>query len=460
MINKSEIGRNVRQLLEGYLERGTELEISLRPPDYADVYLDCRYFNTYCIKTKKFLTNIKKEENTESEYQITIRISSNALKEKYMAYEGAELQLPATVYEIKDAFQRARMTADEENYSISECELYGQDISDKLGDSKASLEKLNYLAHVLRRFSRHEHALFRGYMLQKGIDTLTLDDLINITYNLQDCDIYYEIYDDVDLGKFYADNGMLDWLCDVGENVWKYLNYASIGYDIRTKENGIFTEDGYFYNSAEEYVQIYDGTTFPEIFEKDEYIFKLFICPKHEAAETKEKGKWLSLPTSKEGKAKFLNELGVESYDDCVLFAVQSMETVIPMLVRGLEQLGILNALAHRMRDMDKNGSIPEFKAIIASGKCENIDDVMAAADKLNEYELYTEPSSLIEYAKMMYRDKYASVLPESFERHFNFGTYSEELRTNGDVVLTEYGVLKDLNPNRQIGMEEFENMI
>ena len=130
MIDKNEIGRNVRQLLEGYLDRGTELEITIRPPDYADVYLDSRYFNTYCISAKKFLTNIKKEENTESEYQITVRISSNALKEKYMGYEGAQLQLPATVYEIKDAFQRARMTSDDTNYSISECELYGQDISD------------------------------------------------------------------------------------------------------------------------------------------------------------------------------------------------------------------------------------------------------------------------------------------------------------------------------------------
>ena len=125
-----------------------------------------------------------------------------------------------------------------------------------------------------------------------------------------------------------------------------------------------------------------------------------------------------------------------------------------------MEQLGILNALAHRMRDMDKNGSVAKFKAIISSGKCKNLDDVMATADKLDEYELYTEPSSLIEYAKMIYRDKYASILPESFERHFNFETYSEELRTNGDVVLTEYGVLKDLNPDRQIRMEEFENMI
>ena len=322
MIDKNEIGRNVRQLLEGYLDRGTELEITIRPPDYADVYLDSRYFNTYCISAKKFLTNIKKEENTESEYQITVRISSNALKEKYMGYEGAQLQLPATVYEIKDAFQRARMTSDDTNYSISECELYGQDISDKLSDSKTSLEKLNYLAHVLRRFTRHEHALFRGYMLQKGIDSLTLDDMINITYNLQDCDIYYEIYDDVDLGKFYADNGMLDWLCDVGESIWKYLDYASIGYDIRTRENGIYTEDGYFYNSAEEYAQIYDGTTFPEIFEKDEYIFKLLICPKHEVSGTEKKGTWLSLPTSKEGKTKYLHELGVESYESCILLAV------------------------------------------------------------------------------------------------------------------------------------------
>lgn len=452
MIDKSEIGRNIKKLLEGYVEKGRELEITLRPPDYADVFLDREYFNTYCIKTKNFLSNIHADKEGDSDFCITIRITRNDLEERYSEYKGAELQLPASVYEIKDAFWRARIK--DEKYHISECELYGEDISEKLDGEDDPLEKLNYLAQVLKRFSLHEHALYKGYITQKGLESLTLNDLINITYNLSDAEIYYEIYTDEELGKFYADNGMLEWMYGIDENVWKYLNYANIGEDIRTKENGIFTDEGYFFNHAEE-CRIYDGGEFPEKFEIDEYIFKLLIAPKSENGEKNAPRRWLSLPISREGKTEFLKELGEESFDNCFLFAVLSMDTVIPMYVKGLDQLGILNSIAHRMRDMYKSGDIAKYKAVIAAGRCKSLESVAEMAGKLNNFELYTEPSSIIEYAKMIYRRDYAHFLPESFERHFNFATYAEELKKGGDVFVTEYGVIKDLNPDRQIGIDE-----
>ena len=142
MIDKSEIGRNIRKLLEGYVEKGRELEITLRPPDYADVFIDREYFNTYCIKTKNFLSNIRADKETDDEFNITVRIMRDNLLDNYGEYKGAELQLPASVYEIKDAFQRARIK--DESYKISECELYGGDISEMLCEDINDLEKLNY----------------------------------------------------------------------------------------------------------------------------------------------------------------------------------------------------------------------------------------------------------------------------------------------------------------------------
>ena len=134
------------------------------------------------------------------------------------------------------------------------------------------------------------------------------------------------------------------------------------------------------------------------------------------------------------------------------------MDTVIPMFVKGLNQLGVLNSLAHRMRDMDKSGDIAKYKAVIASGRCKTLVEALAAANKLDEYELYTEPTSLIEYDKMIFRDNYAHILPESFEKHFNFATYAEELRLRGDLFVTEYGVIKQLTPDIPAETEENGN--
>ena len=41
-----------------------------------------------------------------------------------------------------------------------------------------------------------------------------------------------------------------------------------------------------------------------------------------------------------------------------------------------------------------------------------------------------------------IYKDKYAPVLPESFERYFDFASYAEELSTQGNIFVTEYGVI------------------
>ena len=46
--------------------------------------------------------------------------------------------------------------------------------------------------------------------------------------------------------------------------------------------------------------------------------------------------------------------------------------------------------------------------------------------------------------------------MPDSFIKHFNFATYAEELYAEGNLVLTEYGVIKSLETkNEQITMDE-----
>ena len=442
MIDKNEIGNNIRELLSGYIEKGKKLEITLRAPDYADVFVDGRYFNTYCIKTKNFISNIRAEEKKDSEFYISVCIVRDDLREKHSGYKGAALQLPASVYELKDAFQRARIR--NEKYSISLCELYENDISEKLDGNEDELNRLNYRAKILKRFSGHEHALYRGYIKQRGLDRLTLTDLINITYNLQDCDIFYGVFNDTDLGKMYAHNGMLDWICDIGKDVWQYLDYETIGYDIRKRENGIYTEDGYFFNTSQEDDSVYTGGEFPEPFENDEYIFKLLIAPKTEL-NTEKCGKWLSFPVSDAGLQMFFDQIGVESQEDCVLFAVLSMETEIPILVKDLHQLDTINAIAKELKELDESGEAAKFKAVISSGVCKSLEEVLQMAYRLNEFEFYPEVSTPVEYAVQIYREKYSSVLPESFERHINFASYADEILRKGNLYVTEYGIICDL---------------
>ena len=447
MIDKSEIIADIRKIIGEFVGGGgNKISITLKSPKAADVFLNGEYFNTYDVENRKFMRNIRKKEENNGEFRICIEIKRNDLRERYEDYKGAQIQLPATESEIKDAYLRARITDKNQEYSMTLCEMYGTDISDQIQPDTQTVEKMNFLAKHMRGFDEQQHELFRGYMKQKGIENLNPTDLINISYNLDECEIYYDIGNDEELGKFYADNGMLDWLENAHENLWKYLNYEKIGQDIREAEGGIYTDEGYFFNGAEEFLTVYDGATFPEDFERDEYILKLHIGKKSsiEAGNTDD-GLWLNLPASKEEKSRALDELCVSSFDECYLHTVQSMDVKIPQCISSISQLGALNSLTHRMRDMEHSGELAKFRAVLASIRHNDLDEIILSANSLNKYELYPELSSAVEYAKESVKREYGSMLPQSVIRNFNYESYAVDLCMQNDIRITEYGVLKCL---------------
>lgn len=439
MINREEITKNIQRLLQGYADRSNDIKLTIRTPKEVDVHIDGELFNTYLIDEKKFKNNIIQPRKKDDDYKITIILSRDDLAERKSQYRGAELQLPATENEIKDAFERARINKDNQHYTMKECKLYGFDIAVDLRAETMDLSKLNYLARVMSRFSIYEHKQFRGYMEKKGLSLLDINSLINNAYNLDKCEIIDGIFDAESLGRMYVDNGMLDWIVSMPKEAWNFIDYKAIGEKIKNSEGGLFTEDGYFTCNEKEYAEVYDGEHFPETFEDDKYIFKLLIESKDGAVKD-----WLVLPASKEGKANFLKQLGVESFDDCVLMAVQSMESTIPMCIKDLSQLGLLNSLAHRMRDMERTGELAKYKAVIEGFGCTVLDDAIAYANRMHDFVLYPESSSAIEYAKDIYDETFGGIVPEAFSKHFNFASYSVDLMNTEKVSITEYGVVKD----------------
>lgn len=439
MINREEISKNIQRLLQGYADTSNDIKVTIRTPKEVDVYIDGELFNTYLIEEKKFKNNIVQSRKKDDDFKITIILSRDDLAERKSQYIGAELQLPATENEIKDAFERARINNENQHYTMKECRLYGFDLAVDLKAETIDLSKLNYLAKVMSRFSIYEHKQFRGYMEKKGLSLLDINSLINNAYNLDKCEIVDGIYDAESLGRMYVDNGMLDWMISLPKEAWNFLDYKAIGEKIRESEDGLFTEDGYFTCNDKEYAEVYDGEHFPETFEDDKYIFKLLIESKN--GEVKD---WLVLPASKESKANFLKQLGADSFDDCMLMAVQSMESTIPMCIKGLSQLGLLNSLAHRMRDMERTGELAKYKAVIEGFGCTVLDEAIAYANRMQDFVLYPESSSAIEYAKDIYDETFGGIVPESFSKHFNFASYSVDLMNTEKVAVTEYGVIKD----------------
>ncbi len=125
---------------------------------------------------------------------------------------------------------------------------------DKLGEY-VNLDELNYLASKLDEMSNSEYAQFQAGM-EMGDHGGSLQDMINLTENLDCYDIYPDIHDHDDLGRYYIEE--LDAM-QVPEHLQNYIDYEAYGRDVALEENGTFTAQGYVRDTGDSFHEYYDG---------------------------------------------------------------------------------------------------------------------------------------------------------------------------------------------------------
>jgi antirestriction protein len=137
----------------------------------------------------------------------------------------------------------------------------------------ASIDEINYLATKIDDMVSSELEIFEA-VIDSGEYCGSVQDLINLTENL-DCYDYLEgVLDDSDLGYYWVeDSGCYDTK-NLG-SLANYIDYERFGRDIRFDEGGTFTANGYIRNNGDRFSEDYDGMNVP-----DE--FKVFAMPKPE----------------------------------------------------------------------------------------------------------------------------------------------------------------------------------
>ena len=125
---------------------------------------------------------------------------------------------------------------------------------DLLGEY-ANLDELNYLASKLDDMSQDEYERFQAAM-EIGDHTGSIQELINLTENLDCYDIYPDIHDHDDLGRYYIEE--LDAM-QVPEHLRNYIDYEAYGRDVALEESGQFTDLGYVRDTGDSFHEYYDG---------------------------------------------------------------------------------------------------------------------------------------------------------------------------------------------------------
>ena len=176
---------------------------------------------------------------------------------------GEWVKLPTTEEEMQKVFERIGIGKQDEfgqpyeEWFITdyECPIYG--VQKMLGEYE-SLDKLNYLAALIDELSLSDQEKLVAIM-EAGCDEVSdIDDLINLTFNLDCYDIMPGINDESDLGYYYAHEAGIYSEKDLGP-LAAYIDYERYGHDIAYDEQGRFTDEGYVRVASERWDRQFNG---------------------------------------------------------------------------------------------------------------------------------------------------------------------------------------------------------
>ena len=173
---------------------------------------------------------------------------------------GEWVKFPTTAEELKEVFKRIGIGQKDdfgqpyEEWFITDYDCYVDGLYSKLGEYE-NLDELNYLASKLDEMSESEYAQFQAGM-EMGDHCGSLQEIINLTENLDCYEVYPDIHDYDDLGRYYIEE--LD-VMQVPEHLQNYIDYEAYGRDVALEENGTFTDQGYVWDTGSSFHEFYDG---------------------------------------------------------------------------------------------------------------------------------------------------------------------------------------------------------
>ena len=173
---------------------------------------------------------------------------------------GEWVKFPTTAEELKEVFKRIGIGQKDdfgqpyEEWFITDYDCYVDGLYSKLGEYE-NLDELNYLASKLDEMDQSDYARFQAAM-EIGDYTSTLQEIINLTENLDCYDIYPDIHDYDDLGHYYLEELEVS---KVPAHLQNYIDYEAYGRDVAMEENGTFTDQGYVWDTREAFHEYYDG---------------------------------------------------------------------------------------------------------------------------------------------------------------------------------------------------------
>lgn len=353
-------------------------------------------------------------------------------------HNHAELELPATPWELLDALDKLRLEDGQQLYWQVE-EMGRYDFLAPHLDGY-DLYQFNALAEKLSTFDDVDAVAFEG-LVEMEIDKLcrsnggelTLQRVLDLAYSADCCHVVQGITDDAALGRFYVENDFLPELENVPDSVLKMLDYEKIGRSMREGEGGVLTPHGYVMQESE-LRQAPSNLGRPP--RKPPYMI-YFLCVSDVCAVK------LYLPAKQAELDAVLNCLEVDSWQEVRLedrdAAMPEMWRFTDMAYDSMEQA---NRFAQCLEELDRNNELIKLKAVAGQMDIRSLDDVFALAEHLSEYALEPGIHSLEELAREELSVIVSDPDRDLLTRHLNMEAYGADLLWRDQGLFSDYGYI------------------
>lgn len=340
-----------------------------------------------------------------------------------------ELALPATPYAMLDTLEKLRLE-EGKNPTWEILRACGGNLTGYL-DQNSSLFELNALAQQLASLDEWQLAVVEGLAKmehKKEARPVPLPRLIDMACSTDCCHLVEGMVTDAQLGRFCAENGFVPGADNLTDEMSELLDFERIGKQFREAEGGVFTSGGY--------VQKHD--------ELRQVCKTLDLTPK--------KPDYAILAELSDGsRVKLPAPLGKTVVED----PAQCVDCAAPGLIGLTAELSTMDMLARRLAELEIDGELPKYKAVLEATGCDDAGWALSLADELGKYRFAPKLREYEDVAKSSLSMGLTDQQMELLLPNVNLYSFGKATVQAHGGALTGYGLVERHDREPVQGMEQ-----
>lgn len=341
---------------------------------------------------------------------------------------------PMNAYKLEQIKCEAGIDIPEAEYKIEITELWGaRDFYPRfLNTDGVSMEELNFLTQRINLMNKYDSRIFENCMEHRNT-LMTVQDAINMTYNMDDIHCIYFGNDEV-LGEWVLNSEMESELTELSDTVYDLLDAEKVGERFRKANEDIY-RSGYYIEipPKEEWNCPYDGKQLPE-HEKP-----LLFCVRIGTSE--QDNTWIDLPITDKEKYRYAMTFQKEELESLNLYGYKTMIPQLSKVDVGIQDIDMLSDMAREFEQLSPEEMV-KYKATLEVMQPSSIEDAKNILNLLDEFKLDTTLTHPEDYARLRLAEKLDIPDDDSFFETVYLREAGINLMEKDGLIHTHYGAV------------------